>query len=521
MPFAPAQAIVNGELAEPDEFPWVAKLIADSNGICTGSLIREDMILTAAHCLTGIKDTPEKLKISFPNTSGHNTVYTASDVFIHPSYGDGAMTGIFEEERTFDGETSSATGGQGYQSHDIGLVKLQKAVPDISPASLTTHNKESRSFYSLGYGSVGDRDIDEDKEKSLLTPLSKIDIKLVSPSACKLHSDSTYQAHKTDESLQKGVPSTMVSKDVICTIAVQPFSSACNGDSGSPLIQTTNGKHEIVGIASFAGGSVCAHETNYEYAPTVYSSSEQYNYFISSILSGDTNLDKHKNLIENPFNEKLDGEGWTFNDKSNFYTLSSDKGYFNWGNMHRLATGLIVAKHLSNPNPASADKIPENVKAFLEKYPNLDFLGADFKDIIKVGTFFATSYLPAERHQTVDLVASTGLSAPELAQVKPSLIVSEIFTRTYCGGDRYFMKATILDEQKQSLETYSTGDRYLEGECNWDTDWYEARLDIPYVEGARYIRFEDGGQDSENWEGFYGPRMTAASVRLNTPFIVK
>ena len=517
MPFAPAHAIVNGELAEPDEFPWVAKLIADSKGICTGSLIREDIILTAAHCLTSIKDSPEKLQVSFPNASGQNTIYSASDVFIHPSYGDVAITGVFEEERTFDGETSSATGGNAYQSHDIGLIKLQQAVTDISPASLANYNREGNLLYSLGYGAIGDSTVDENKEKSLLRPLSKINSEIVNSSACKLHSDSTYNTHTDDKNLSKGVPSSIASKDLICTIAVQPFSSVCWGDSGSPLIQTTNGKHEIVGVANLASGSACAHETSYEYPPTLYASSEQYNYFINSIISGDTNLDKHKNLIENPFNEKFNGEGWTFNDKSNFYTLSPNEEYFGWGKMHRLATLAAVGSHISSPT--STDKVPENIKAFLEKYPNLDFLGADFKDIIKVGTFFATSYLPAERHQTIDLVASSGLSAEELAKVKPSFIVSEMFTRTYCGGDRYFMRANILDAQKQLLETHSTGDRYLEGACNWDTDWHEARLDIPYVEGARYIRFEDGGQDSENWEGFYGPRMTAASVRLNTPLI--
>lgn len=51
--------------------------------------------------------------------------------------------------------------------------------------------------------------------------------------------------------------------------------------------------------------------------------------------------------------------------------------------------------------------------------------------------------------------------------------MSEVFTRTYCRGDRY-------------------------------------------VDGVRYVRFDDGGQDSESWEGFFGPRMTDVSVRLNT-----
>jgi hypothetical protein len=40
--------IIGGEAAEPGEFPFYVKLIG--NYLCRGSLINEDIILTAAHC---------------------------------------------------------------------------------------------------------------------------------------------------------------------------------------------------------------------------------------------------------------------------------------------------------------------------------------------------------------------------------------------------------------------------------------------------------------------------------------
>jgi uncharacterized protein YxeA len=50
-----AQRVGHGEIAQLNQFPWVAALFYSSNGTsifgCGGSLISENLILTAAHCL--------------------------------------------------------------------------------------------------------------------------------------------------------------------------------------------------------------------------------------------------------------------------------------------------------------------------------------------------------------------------------------------------------------------------------------------------------------------------------------
>ncbi len=51
-----------------------------------------------------------------------------------------------------------------------------------------------------------------------------------------------------------------------------------------------------------------------------------------------------------------------------------------------------------------------------------------------------------------------------------------------------------------------------------DDEWFEmSHTFTGYPPGLRSIYFEDGGQDSEWWAGFYGPRLDDASVILGDP----
>lgn len=51
------QLIVNGTLAKPSEFPWHATMYRKDDGsdekkfICGASIIQEDLLITAAHCV--------------------------------------------------------------------------------------------------------------------------------------------------------------------------------------------------------------------------------------------------------------------------------------------------------------------------------------------------------------------------------------------------------------------------------------------------------------------------------------
>lgn len=43
--------IVGGQPSEPHRYPWIARLVYEGKFHCGGSLLTNDYILTAAHCL--------------------------------------------------------------------------------------------------------------------------------------------------------------------------------------------------------------------------------------------------------------------------------------------------------------------------------------------------------------------------------------------------------------------------------------------------------------------------------------
>lgn len=54
LPFSLEERVVNGQHAEQHEWPWQILLLLNGNLRCGGSLIRDDWVLTAAHCVAKV-----------------------------------------------------------------------------------------------------------------------------------------------------------------------------------------------------------------------------------------------------------------------------------------------------------------------------------------------------------------------------------------------------------------------------------------------------------------------------------
>lgn len=133
---APAQAITYGSV-DGNQHPSVGGLVAPiaySDGTwiyCSGTLVGPNVFLTAAHCDEG---GDGRVRVTF------STAYKD---------GDTTYSGTFHGDPLFNGSQSDP--------HDIAVVVLDKAVKNITPATLPVAGSLSnlsatQKFTSVGYG---------------------------------------------------------------------------------------------------------------------------------------------------------------------------------------------------------------------------------------------------------------------------------------------------------------------------------------------------------------------------------
>jgi len=215
--------IVGGRPADPDEWPWLAALVhkggQGSGQYCGATLISDNHVLTAAHCLAPFKQSDIQVKLGEYdfNQAGEteDQTFNVAQMKMHENYND----------VTYE--------------NDIAIIKLDRPATrskSVWPTCLPPRAERytNRRAFVIGWGTIY-------FGGPTSSTLQEVNVRVWEPEDCK----------KNYATLDRDVLDTM-----LC--AGETNRDSCQGDSGGPLncLDPKTRKWELCGVVSW--GARCA-----------------------------------------------------------------------------------------------------------------------------------------------------------------------------------------------------------------------------------------------------------------------
>lgn len=201
--------IVDGVDAEPGFGDVVARIITDDGRMCTGTFIDVSWVLTAGHCISPRAEI-------FGRSVDLNDLedFGAASGFAHPYYDENESVPRFDF---------------GLYRLDGPATSLPADLPGLISYADTWSWAAGGSVITLGWGITA-------PEGDLTSILQKATLTVQSDASC--------------ESLDRGLGAVFDPTTAIC--ATDTTASACNGDSGGPLlVRHAAGAWKILGVTSY------------------------------------------------------------------------------------------------------------------------------------------------------------------------------------------------------------------------------------------------------------------------------
>lgn len=210
-----AHAITNGEKAAPKD--WFIKV-----GLCGGTLISPDTIVTAAHCVHN--QLPRLITLRrYQIVDGEEVLEflpKAKEVISHPDY------------RTWD--------DQGIKLNDVALLKLSSPVAIKAYPLIDDSSSSQKKLTLLGYGKMADGGYP--KFPQILTDISPLPAK---DSDFWFENDHYFIHDWQDLDFKQ-----TFFQGEYTALKVESQRSGCRGDSGSPLYYEENSSIVVFSIIS-------------------------------------------------------------------------------------------------------------------------------------------------------------------------------------------------------------------------------------------------------------------------------
>jgi secreted trypsin-like serine protease len=217
--------IVGGTAVPDGKYPFIAALLDTRFGstafqqqFCGGTLIDQDSVLTAAHCVFGESAAP--LRVTVGRTvldSDQGQERSVSEIFVHPLY-----------NPSLD------------NAYDAAVLELSSPVSGIAPIKLARANQNflespGNDATVAGWGNTIAQPAGGSAGSSFPDRMREAQVPLVSD-------DQAKEVYGSDYFKRLMVAAGKAGKDT------------CQGDSGGPMFAELSGKYRQIGITSFGIG---------------------------------------------------------------------------------------------------------------------------------------------------------------------------------------------------------------------------------------------------------------------------